>query len=64
VSKRASAILIGLLVQVVVTAIFVPWDPSSREFASGVKLALALGLLANVLTRLVLFRWAGRRERG
>jgi hypothetical protein len=38
-----------------------PWRAASdAEFYSGAKMALAIGLLANVLTQLVMMRWASR----
>jgi hypothetical protein len=60
-SDRARAIVVALIVQLIVTAALVPWSAASDpELYAGAKLALAIGLLANVLTQLVMMRRATR----
>lgn len=59
---RVNAVVLGLIVQLAVTIVLAPWDAASEaEFYSGVRMALALGLLANVLTRLVMMLWVARK---
>ncbi len=60
-SDRARALIVALLVQLIVTGALIPWrDASDAHFYARVKIALALGLLANVLTQLVMMRRATR----
>jgi hypothetical protein len=58
---RLTTVVLGLIVQLAVSLALAPWDAASeREFYGGVKIALAIGLLANVVVRLVRMLWAGR----
>jgi hypothetical protein len=60
-SDRARALIVALIVQLVVSAALMPWgEASDAQFYSRVKIALAIGLLANVLTQLVMMRRATR----
>jgi len=58
VNDRSRAIFIALIVQLIVSVALFPWSASiEKEFYSGAKMALVIGVLANVVTRLVMMQW-------
>ncbi len=56
--RRVPPFLIALIAQILVSALFAPWDaPTDIEFYRGAKRLLVAGLIVHVIIRFALPRW-------